>query len=60
MKVFFYGLGIAVMLHEADIGSVVVRLWWLVVVADHSCVRRDAEERWFGGNVRICRSYRFV
>jgi len=32
VKGFFYGLDIAVMLHEADIGSVVVRLWWLVEV----------------------------
>lgn len=29
---FTYGLDTAVMLHEADIGSVVVRLWWLVEV----------------------------
>lgn len=43
---FLYGLDIAVMLHKADIGSVVVRLWWLVeVVADQFCIRRDAEER---------------
>lgn len=30
MKVFLYGLDIAVVLHEADIGSVNVRLWWMV------------------------------
>lgn len=37
MKVFFYRLDIAVMLHEADIGSVVVCLWWLVEVVVGSC-----------------------
>lgn len=41
---FSYELDIAVMLHKADIGSVDVRLWWLVVVANQFCIRRDAEE----------------
>lgn len=36
MKVFFYGLDIAVMLYKADVGSVVVRLWWLVEVLINS------------------------
>lgn len=60
MKGFFYGLDIAVMLHKADIGSVDVRLWWLLVVADQFCVRRNVEERGLGGNVQMYRSYRFV
>lgn len=59
-KGFLYGLDIAVKLHEADIGSVVVRLWWLVVVANQFCIRRDAEERWSGGNVQMCGSCGFV
>lgn len=36
VKGFLYGLDIAVMLHEADTGSVVVRLWWLVEVLINS------------------------
>lgn len=34
---FTYGLDIAVVLHKADVGSVVVRLWWLVEVVVGSC-----------------------